>query len=101
MIEPVALNDFLTTFLSAALVILFGAAYAGLYAWSKLRDKPGLMSWALVCYAVLAGATFLLAQAAHLNGEWKILVGLMLGGYLLAPLGIWKLCVDSHDDKHP
>ncbi len=98
MIEPVALNDFFITFMSAALIILFGAAYAGFYAWSKLRGKPKLMAWAILCYAALAGATFLLAQATHLNGEWRILVGLMLVGYLMAPMGIWKLCVGSHDD---
>ena len=98
MIEPVAPNDFFITFMSAALIVLFGAAYAGFYAWSKLRDKPRLMMWAIICYAFLTGATFLLAQATHLNGEWQILVGLMLFGYLMAPMGIWKLCLGSHDD---
>ena len=37
MIEPVELKDFFITFFSAALVILSGAGYAGLYAWAKLR----------------------------------------------------------------
>ncbi len=82
------------------MVILFGAAYAGLYAWSKLRSKPGLMVWALACYTALVGSALLLAKATHLNGEWQVLVGLMLAGYLLAPLGIWKLCVGSHADEH-
>lgn len=96
MIEPVELKDFFITFFSAALIILFGAGYAGLYAWARLHDKPRLLFWAYASYAVLAGATFLLAQATHLNGHWRVLVGLMLLGYLLAPLGIWKLCVYSH-----
>ncbi len=96
MIEPVALKDFFITFFSAALVILGGAGYAGLYAWAKMRGNPRLLLWAYACYAALAGATFLLARATHLNGQWQILVGLMLTGYLLAPLGIWKLCVASH-----
>lgn len=99
MIEPVALKDFFVTFFSSALVILFGAGYAGLYAWSKLRSKPSLMPWAYACYAALAAAVFVLAKAAHFNGEWQILVGLMLAGYLLAPIGIWKLCTASHDDE--
>ena len=101
MIEPVELKDFFITFFSAALVILFGAGYAGLYAWARLRGKPGLLLWAYACYAALAAATFTLARAAHLNGEWRILVGLMLVGYLLAPLGIWKLCAASHGGGHP
>lgn len=101
MIEPVELKDFFITFFAAAMVILCGAAYAGLYAWAKLRGRPGLLLWAYACYAALAGATFTLARAAHLNGEWQILVGLMLAGYLLAPLGIWKLCAASHGESKP
>jgi hypothetical protein len=96
MIEPVELKDFFIAFFSAALVILAGAGYAGLYAWAKLRAKPGLLAWAYGCYAALAAATFALARAAHLNEEWRILVGLMLVGYLLAPHGVWRLCAASH-----
>lgn len=101
MIEPVALKDFFITFFSAALVILSGAGYAGLYAWAKLRGNTRLLPWAYACYAVLAGATILLARATHLNGQWQILVVLMLTGYLLAPQGIWRLCVASHGDEIP
>ena len=100
MIEPVALQDFFVTFFSSALVILFGACYAGLYAWAKLRGKPSLLLWAYACYAALVASTLALARAAHLHGEWQILVGLMLAGYLLAPWGVWRLCADSHKDGH-
>ena len=100
MIEPVELKDFFITFFAAALVILFGAGYAAFYAWSKLSGKPELLAWAYACYAVLATATIVLAKATHLNGEWRILVGLMLAGYLIAPLGIWKLCAASHEEDH-
>lgn len=101
MIEPVALQDFFITFFSSALVILFGAGYAGLYAWAKLRGNRRLLPWAYACYAALAASTLVLARAAHLDGEWRILVGLMLAGYLLAPPGIWKLCAASHHEEHP
>jgi hypothetical protein len=96
MIEPVELKDFFITFFASAVIILCGAGYAGLYAWSKLRGRPKLMIWAYACYASLAGATVVLAQTAHFKGQWLILVGLMLFGYLLAPLGIWKLCAGTH-----
>jgi len=99
VIEPVALQDFFITFFASALVILFGAGYAGLYAWAKLRGKPGLLFWAYACYAVLAAAVAVLARAAHFSGEWRILAGLMLAGYLLAPMGIWKLCQASHGER--
>jgi hypothetical protein len=100
MIEPVELQDFFVTFFASAMVILFGATYAGLYAWAKLRGKPTVMGWAFASYAALAAAVFALAKATHLNGEWQLLVGLMLVGYLLAPMGIWKLCAASHGGEH-
>ncbi len=100
MIEPVELKDFFITFFSAASIILAGAGYAGFYAWAKLHGKPRLLLWAYACYAALAGATLILARAAHFNGSWQILVGLMLVGYFLAPPGIWRLCVASHGEEH-
>ncbi len=100
MIEPVELKDFFITFFASALIVLFGAGYAGLYAWSKLQGKRRLMAWALACYAGLSASTLVLAKAAHLNGEWRIRVYLMLAGYLLAPPGIWLLCAASHGDRH-
>lgn len=96
MIEPVALQDFFITFFSAAMVILSGAGYAALYAWSKLSRRRGVMVWAYGCYALLAVAVVVLANAAHLDGFWRIVVALMLVGYLLAPRGIWRLCADTH-----
>ncbi|HUL13096.1 MAG TPA: hypothetical protein VLU73_13120 [Methylococcaceae bacterium] len=100
MIEPVALQDFFITFFSAAMVILSGAGYAALYAWSKLSSKPGILICAYGCYALLAGAVFVLADSANLGGSWRIVVGLMLAGYLLAPHGIWRLCADTHAAEH-
>jgi hypothetical protein len=40
----------------------------------------------------------MLANSLHLSGHWLILVLLMLIGYLLAPHGIWRLCVGTHAD---
>jgi len=99
MIEPVALQDFFITFFSAAMVILSGAGYAALYAWARLSRRRGVMVWAYGCYVLLAAAVVVLADAAHLNGFWRIVVALMLVGYLLAPHGIWRLCADTHADE--
>jgi hypothetical protein len=41
----------------------------------------------------------MLADALHLTGFWISIVVVMLVGYLLAPHGIWLLCVNTHDDK--
>jgi len=96
MIEPVELKDFFVAFFSAAMVIVFGALYAMLFAWSRIRQIPLLMTLAYGSYAILALSVFFLANATNLNGYWQSLVYVMLLGYLLAPQGIWYLCVATH-----
>jgi hypothetical protein len=34
------------------------------------------------------------------NTFWSVIVMLMLVGYLVAPHGIWHLCVHTHADEH-
>ncbi len=98
MLEPVKLADFFTVFFSAASVILFGATYALLFAWSRIRSRPRLLPLAYASYAGLAVSVLVLAQAAHLfhNTFWTFIVLLMLAGYLVAPHAIWHLCVGTH-----
>lgn len=98
MIEPVKLADFFVTFFSAASVILFGALYALLFAYSRIKNVPRLMPLAYAAYAVLFASVIVLANVAHLFGSlfWVCIVVLMLAGYLLAPHAIWHLCVDTH-----
>lgn len=100
MIEPVASHQFVTAFASAAAVMLSGAAYAALFAWARLQRRRSLMIAAYACYGVLAGSVALLADAANLHGFWRILAGLMLAGYLLAPHAIWLLCSGTHPEPH-
>lgn len=96
MIEPVALTDFFITFFSSALVVLFGAAYAALFAWAKLHPRKALLLWAYACYVALVAAVLVLSDAAHLSGAWRAVTAAMLLGYLWAPHGIWRLCTASH-----
>lgn len=102
MLEPVRLADFFTVFFSAASVILFGASYALLFAWSRVRNWPRLMPLAYAAYAGLVVSVIVLAIAANLfhNGFWTFIVLLMLVGYLIAPHAIWHLCVGTHVDEH-
>ena len=99
MIEPVKLADFFITFFSAASVIIFGALYALLFAYSRIKNVPRLMLLAYAAYAVLFASVMVLANVAHLFGSpfWQFIVFLMLEGYLLAPRFIYQLCVASHD----
>lgn len=98
MIEPVKIADFFVTFFSAASVILFGALYALLFAYSRIKNVPRLMPLAYAAYAVLFAAVIVLASVANLFGSlfWVSVVTLMLVGYLVAPHAIWHLCVATH-----
>lgn len=102
MLEPVKLADFFIVFFSAASVIMFGATYALLFAWSRIRNRPRLMPLAYAAYVGLFASVIVLALAAHLfnNSFWSVIVLLMLVGYLVAPHAIWHLCVGTHVDEH-
>jgi len=103
MIEPALLANFFTIFFSSAMVILLGALYALLFAFSRIKSERRLMPLAYFCYAGLVVSTLTLAQAANLLKQpfWFSIVLLMLLGYLLAPHGIWHLCVGTHADEVP
>lgn len=98
MIEPVKMADFFITFFSAASVIVFGALYALLFAYSRMKNVPRLMPLAYAAYAVLFVSVMVLANVANLFGSpfWQFIVFLMLVGYLLAPRFIFQLCVATH-----
>jgi len=101
MIEPVELANFFIVFFSAASVILFGALYALLFAWSRIRSRPGLMALAYTAYVGLAASVITLGYAANLfnSNFWTFIVLLMLVGYLVAPHVIWHLCVGTHAEE--
>ena len=91
--EPVARDQLFIAFAAGATVILTGAAYALLFAWSRLRRQPGLMVPAYVAYGCLAAAVLTLARVLHMSGFWVAVVVAMLAGYLVAPRMIWRLTV--------
>ena len=96
MIEPVALQDFFITFFSSALIILAGASYALLFAWSKVNPNFRIKFAAYVSYAVLILSVAELTRAAQFQGYWLIISFVMVIGYFFAPIGIWHLCVKTH-----
>ena len=100
MIEPVKMADFFISFFSAASVIVFGALYALLFAYSRIKNVPRMMPLAYASYAALFASVMVLATVAHLFGSlfWVGVVLLMLVGYMFAPHAIWHLCVSTHDD---
>lgn len=101
MIEPVALKDFFLTFFAAAMVIMTGGLYALLFAYARVKGRPGLMPLAYTAYLGLFISVLVLAFVANLlnHGFWIGIVLLMLIGYLLAPHAIWHLCIGTHRDE--
>ncbi len=97
--EPVAVENIMQAVIAGAVVIMMGALYAGLFAFGRLRGSRWLLLLSMLAYAGLAASVLVLAQALHLNGYWRWLVGAMLLGYLLAPAGIWWLCVGTHGES--
>ncbi len=102
LVEPVALENFFLTFFAGAAVILCGALYALLFAWGRVRRDARFLAAAYTSYLGLVAAVLALAQTTHLFHSlfWSGIVVLMLVGYLLAPQGIWRLCVGTHADDH-
>ncbi len=96
MTEPVLASNIMLATMAGAMMILFGAFYAFFFAWSRLKKSSRYRVLAYGSYAVFALFTATLVNVLHLSGYWKILVALLLLGYLLAPHGIWHLCVGTH-----
>jgi len=101
MIEPIALQDFFITFFSSALIILAGASYALLFAWSKVNSNSRIKIAAYTSYAVLVLSVAELTRVAHFQGYWLIISIVMVIGYFFAPIGIWHLCVKTHAKSAP
>jgi len=101
LIEPVELQNLWLAACAGALVILSGALYALLFAWSRVHCKPRLMPVAYSAYGLLVLFVAILAETLHLGEFWQIIVAILLVGYLLAPHGIWHLCVGTHSESEP
>lgn len=100
MVEPVALQDFFITFFSSALIILAGASYALLFAWSKVNPNFRIKIAALISYVILIMSVTELTRAAQFQGYWLIISFAMVIGYFFAPIGIWHLCVKTHAEHN-
>ena len=101
MIEPVYLGNFFIVFLTSALTLLFGAVYALLFTFAKIKGNKNYFYAAYFSYVALSICIFSLAFCANLVKQpfWIFVVGLMMIGYFFAPQAIWKLCVATHQSE--
>ena len=99
MIDPVATSNILAAAVAGALVIMFGAIYALLFAFSRLKQRPVLMIWAYLAYAVLVVAVGVLSITLNMRGFWQAVAVVMVVGYFVAPRLIWNLCAGTHSTE--
>ncbi len=99
MIEPVAAQHLFMFFLTAAWVVLAAFSYALLYALGRAYPLTGWRHGAQLAYGILVLAVLALARLGNLTGGWWVLAGLLLLGYGLAPVLIWRLTVATHQGE--
>jgi hypothetical protein len=91
-------SSFLTIFVSAALVILFGTAYAGTFTLVKIERLRDYMM--PLAYAFWVSQTYSLwVLSVHIKSDpftQKILLAAMIG-YLIFPHIVYFLVQRSHD----
>jgi hypothetical protein len=95
-VEAVAVNSIMLATMAGAMVVFAGALYAAVYAIGKLSDSVSLVRLSYLFYGVLVVSVLVLARTLNFSGIWNWVAAVMLAGYLLAPQGIWRLCVGTH-----
>ena len=98
-VQAVEVNSIMLATMAGAMVVLAGALYALVYAIGKLAHSVSLVRLSYLFYAFLVVSVLILARTLNFSGIWNWVAAVMLAGYLLAPQGIWKLCVNTHLDE--
>ena len=101
MLEPVAAQNLMAAAMTGAGIVLFGAFYALFFALAKIQARKNFLLLAAASYAGLVFCVVILARTLNLDGFWQSIVIAMLLGYLVAPYGIWHLCVGTHKAEKP
>jgi hypothetical protein len=96
--QALEVNSILLATMAGAMVVLAGALYAAVFAIGKLAKNSNLVRLSYLFYAVLVVSVLVLARTLNFSGIWNGVALMMLVGYLLAPQGIWKLCIGTHAD---
>ena len=101
LIRPeIALDDFLTIFVSSALAMLFGGFYVGIYTAVKVEMlKKWAMPIAYLFWMLTAYCLYIMGSLMHV-GEFtaKALVVAMIG-YLLLPHAVYYMQHQVHEEN--
>ena len=100
MPDPINSANAFIAFMSATMVLLFGASYALLFVMSRIKGRIGMKLAAYAAYAGLVFSTITLVMAGDLidSGSSALLVLLLLLGYGFVPHLILRLRSGHH--KH-
>lgn len=99
--QAVEVNSIMLATMAGAMIVLSGALYAAVYAIGRLAQNINLVRLSYLFYGVLVVSVLVLARTLNFSGIWNGVAVVMLVGYLIAPQGIWYLCVGTHaGDAH-
>ncbi len=94
----IALDDFLTVFLLGGFVIIFGAAYVGVFTLVKIKKlKNRFMAFAYVFWVLLAYCLYTLSALIGSEPFTKKVLMMAMIAYLLFPHFIYFLMDRTHE----
>jgi hypothetical protein len=94
----IPIEDFLTIFVSGALVIIFGAAYVGVFTMVKIkRLKKAYMPLAYVFWGLLTYCLYILSVLIGSGAFTKKSLMVAMVAYLLFPHFIYFLMEKTHE----
>lgn len=89
-------SELLIAGMSGAMVVLLGGFYAFFLALHFLRRRRRYQLFAYLSFLLLCLALIILALALHLSTGWRLVIAILMLGYLFAPHLIWKLTQATH-----
>ncbi|MFW2403992.1 MAG: hypothetical protein ACN4GT_04430 [Gammaproteobacteria bacterium] len=94
--QAVEVNSIMLATMAGAMVVLSGALYAAVFAIGRLAENVNLVRLSYLFYGVLVVSVLVLARTLNFSGVWNGVAIVIMIGYLIAPQGIWYLCVGTH-----
>ncbi len=93
----IALDDFLIVFILGGLVVVFAAAYVGVFTFVKIKKfKAYYMSFAYMFWILLAYCLYLLSDLIGSDPFTQKVIMMAMVGYLIFPHFIYFLMDKTH-----
>ncbi|MCF6340827.1 MAG: hypothetical protein L3J10_08805 [Sulfurimonas sp.] len=100
ILQDIHIDDFLTIFVSAGLVLVFGGFYVGIYTAVKAELlKPWIMPFAYIAWLCTAYCLYLMGSLMHVNdftAKTLVVAGLSL---LLIPHAVYYMLRRVHEEN--